>query len=160
MGHVHSHHCHEEGQEKHGHHGERFIDIVDDQNGRVQYFVPTDYPAQVLEEVKGIFSPDDPGYILVICSTKQEDLLLASTFFVYPFVAIICALNYIGHRVVVYSGATEHLQEVAKGADVVLIDGGVSASLVPNFKSLVDAVAPSTQYFIQDRDGTTLREWE
>lgn len=138
----------------------RFISIFASDNKLYTVPVPTRYPEGLLEQVSDIFGSETNGFFLVAANLSPPKHDLRFLVQELPFLKILFALAHLGHRIVIYHGAIEHLPAVARDADVVIADEIHFPNLSPEFKSIVTSAAPNAEFYIGGHNSQTLNEWQ
>lgn len=135
---------------------ERYIALVTPGRHVLQLNCPApgSRPIAVVEEIRTRFPVPPPGIVMAICLnelTAVRDMRDATR--AIPFLPYLLDLGYAGHAVTIFEGHPSALKEGLRGADLVVIDGGMIPFLQPDWQDVVKQVMRHPWLELRHRDG-------
>jgi len=122
--------------------------------GRLLLLQPCPPPGAMREErvaaIRKLIPPEPRRNIAAVSYTElaavKKDIAQA-----IPFIGMLLGIAYIGHAVWVFEGHATALGHGCRGADVLLVDGGMVSCLPPDWHAAAAGVMQRPEIYVHDR---------
>lgn len=112
--------------------------------------LPGSMPDQQVAGIRKLIAPQPQRHIAAISYTElgavKSDISKA-----IPFIGILIGFAYIGHAVWVFEGHASALPYGCRGADVLLVDGGMVPYLPPDWRTVASGAMRRPEIYVHDR---------
>jgi hypothetical protein len=114
-------------------------------------------PRSQVASIEEMISSKVKRNIAVIAYTQLE-ALMADKSKVIPFLGLLMGFAYIGHSVWVFEGHASALAAGCRGADVLIVDGGMIPHLAEDWAATASGVMRNKGIYVHDRSTYSLRK--